>query len=77
MLFNNLLSEGIFPECFKMAKIVPIFKSGDLNSTANYRPIYMLVMLPYLSIMFEQLMCDRMDSYQNSNNIYVQKTEHQ
>ena len=35
MLLNNSLSEGIFPECFKMAKIIPIFKSGDANSTAN------------------------------------------
>ena len=39
ILFNNSLSEGIFPECFKTAKIIPIFKSGDSNSTANYRPI--------------------------------------
>ena len=29
MLFNNSVSEGIFPECFKTAKIIPIFKSGD------------------------------------------------
>ena len=29
MLFNNSLSEGIFPQCFKTAKIIPIFKSGD------------------------------------------------
>ena len=29
MLFNNTVSEGIFQECFKTAKIIPIFKSGD------------------------------------------------
>ena len=42
MLFNNSLSEGIFPECFKTAKIIQIFKSGDSNCTVNYRPISML-----------------------------------
>ena len=42
LLFHNSLSEGIFPECFKTAKIIPIFKSGDSNYTANYRPISML-----------------------------------
>ena len=39
MLFNNSLSEGIFPECFKTDKIIQIFKSGDSNSTLNHRPI--------------------------------------
>ena len=46
MLFNNSVSEGIFPECFKTEKIIPIFKSGDSNSTVNYRRISML---PFLS----------------------------
>ena len=51
-MVNNSLSEGIFPECFKTAKIIHIFKSGDSNSTANYRPISML---HFLSKMFENL----------------------
>ena len=42
MFFNYSLSEGTFPECFKTAKIIRIFKSGDSNSTVNYRPISML-----------------------------------
>ena len=29
MLFNNSLYEGIFPECFKTAKIIPILKPDD------------------------------------------------
>ena len=45
MLFNNSLSEGIFSDCLKMAKIIPIFKSGVSNSTVNYRPISMLPLL--------------------------------
>ena len=65
MLFNNSVSEGIFPE-FKTAKIIPIFKSDDSNSTVNYRPISML---PFLSKIFEKLMCATLDSYLKSNNI--------
>ena len=66
MLFNNSVSEGIFAECFKTAKIIPIFKSGDSNSTVNYWPISML---PFLSKIFEKLMWARLDSYLKSNNI--------
>ena len=66
MLFHNSLSEGIFEECFNTAKIIPIFKSGDSNSTSNYRPISFL---PLLSKMFEKLMYARLDSYLKSNNI--------
>ena len=54
MLFNNSVSEGIFRECFKTAKIIQIFKSGDSNSTVNYRPTSML---PLVSKIFEKLMC--------------------
>ena len=60
MLFNNSLSESIFPECFKTAKIIPIFKFGDSNSSVHYRPISML---PFLSKIFEKLMRARLDSY--------------
>ena len=66
MLFNNSVSEGIFPECFKTAKIIPIFKSGDSNSTVNYK---LISMLPFLSKIFEKLMYARLDSYLKSNNI--------
>ena len=48
-----------------MAKIIPIFKSGDSNFTANYRPISIL---PFLSKMFEKSSA-RLDSYLKLNNI--------
>ena len=66
MLFNNSLSVGIFPACFKKDKIIPIVKFGYSNSTANYKHISML---PFLSKMFEKLMCARLDSYLKSNNV--------
>ena len=66
MLFNDSVSDGIFPQCFKTAKIISIFKSGDSNSTVNYR---LISMLPFLSKIFEKLMCARLDAYLKSNNI--------
>ena len=45
MIFNNSVSEGIFRECFKKAKMIQIFKSGYSNPTVNYRPISMLPFL--------------------------------
>ena len=68
MLFNNSLSEGIFPQCFKTAKIIPIFKSGDSNSTANYRPISML---PFLSKMFKKsnnILCTNQFGFRKNSN---------
>ena len=67
MLFNNSLSV-FFRECFKTAKIIQIFKSGDSNSNVNYRPISML---PLLSKIFEKLMCARLDSYLKSNILWT------
>ena len=31
---------GVFPDKMKIAKVVPLFKSGEKNVFTNYRPIY-------------------------------------
>lgn len=41
-LLNCSLSEGIFPEKLKVAKIVPLYKSGCMSKVENYRPISIL-----------------------------------
>lgn len=41
-LFNSSFRFGIFPDDFKLAKVVPIFKSGDRKLASNYRPISVL-----------------------------------
>ena len=39
-LINSIIRTGIFPECLKVSKIVPILKSGmDPTSRASFRPV--------------------------------------
>lgn len=38
-VINNSINKGIFPKCFKIGKVIPIFKSGERKNFANYRPI--------------------------------------
>lgn len=38
-IYNLIIREGVFPECWKIAKAVSVFKKGDCSSTENYKPI--------------------------------------
>ena len=63
---NLSFDTGIFPVELKIAKIVPIFKSGDECTLTNYRPVSVLPV--FLKIM-EILMYDRLISYMLKHNI--------
>ena len=41
-IINTFMAEGTFPDTQKIAKIIPVFKSGDSKSISNYRPISIL-----------------------------------
>lgn len=36
---NLIVGKGSYPDCFKFAKVIPIFKSADRCLVDNYRPI--------------------------------------
>ena len=38
-LFNLCVNKGVFPNCLKIAEIIPRYKKGDINKATNYRPI--------------------------------------
>ena len=65
---NLSFDKGIFPIELKIAKIVPIFKSGDDCIFTNYRPVSVL---PVFSKIMERLMYDRLISYILKHKIYL------
>jgi Reverse transcriptase (RNA-dependent DNA polymerase) len=60
------LNSGIVPAKLKIAKITPIFKSGDRLNTDNYRPISLLNVF---SKIFEEVVHNRLMTFLNINNI--------
>ena len=42
ILMNRSFHEGIFPDIWKLADVIPIFKKGDKSEPSNYRPVALL-----------------------------------
>ena len=40
--FSHVFELGYFPQIFKTAKVIPVFKSGNKELLNNYRPISLL-----------------------------------
>ena len=59
-LFNACLAQGVFPDAYKVAQIVPLFKGGNREDVNCYRPISLL---PALGKLFEKLIFDRVLAY--------------
>ena len=65
-IFNLSLTTGIFPSQLKIAKVVPIFKSGDSNCIKNYRPISVL---PAFSKFLERIIHKRLYDFISQHNL--------
>ena len=66
-LGSQCFQKGIFPDRFKIAKVVPIFKCNDDTELNNYRPISVL---PSLSKVFERVIFNQIHEYFNLHNLY-------
>ncbi|XP_065650433.1 MATH and LRR domain-containing protein PFE0570w-like [Hydra vulgaris] len=55
-IFSLSLEQGIFPDKLKVARVIPVLKSGDATCVANYRPISLL---PCFSKILEHIMYKR------------------
>ncbi|NNK28926.1 MAG: RNA-directed DNA polymerase, partial [Flavobacteriaceae bacterium] len=65
-LVNRSISQGIVPDFWKMAKIIPIHKKGDKKDFGNYRPISLL---PTISKILEKVVTKQLNQYLEDNNL--------
>ncbi len=59
-LINKSFAHGCFPDKLKVAKVSPIFKTGDRTDPGNYRPISVL---PTISKIYERIVHSQLVSY--------------
>jgi len=77
-LINETVTNGIFPDALKIAKVLLIFKKGDKTNMTNYRPISLL---PVLSKIVEKVLnrqiTAKLDEYHLiDDNQYGFRSEH-
>ena len=65
-LCNLSIEHGIVPNPLKIARVVPVFKSGDKELVNNYRPISIL---PCFSKVLEKLMFSRLYNFFVKHNL--------
>ena len=66
VIFRNILLTSIYPNIWKLANVIPIFKKGVKQVINNYRPISLL---PICGKMFEKIVFNNLYSYLDANNL--------
>ena len=65
-LLNECIANGYFPDKLKEAKVIPLYKKGDIHEVKNFRPI---LLLPSLSKIFEKALKVQLMENIESNEI--------
>jgi hypothetical protein len=66
ILFNTIVIKRVFPDCLKIANVVPLHKGGDVSELGNYRPISLL---PIFGKICEKIMYNQLYAYLVNNKI--------
>ena len=69
-IFKLSLKTGCFPDKLKIAKITPLFKSGETDLLNHYRPISVL---PVFSKILERIMYNRVYKHISDNSLLYEK----
>ena len=64
---NLCFTQGIFPGELKLAKVIPIFKSGEETRFDKYRPVSVL---PVISKILKRLMYGRLLNFLNEHKFF-------
>ena len=68
IIFQNILVSSSYPDMWKLANVIPIFKKGDKQLIKNYRPISLL---PICGKIFEKIIFNNLYNYLNTNNLII------
>ena len=69
-LINLSLSTGMFPNEWKVARVVPVYKNGATDRLENYRPISAL---PVVSKIIEKIIHRRLIEYLEQSNLLTNR----
>ena len=68
--FKVSIQQGIFPDSPKIAKVTPIFKSGDKDNASNY---CLISILSVFSKVLERIMCNTVNNHLDSKGLLYEK----
>ena len=57
---------GVFPDEWKLFKVIPLFKQGNRSNVNNYRPISVI---PVVAKIFERIVCYQLYDYLTKNDL--------
>ena len=69
LIFESCLTQGVFPQVWKQANVVPIHKKNSKSLKNNYRPISLL---PIFSKILEKLIFDSLYHHLDKNSLLNQ-----
>ncbi len=66
IIINTFVVTGIFPDSWKHALVVPVYKNGDASDISNYR---FISLLPILSKVLEKIVSAQLINYLETNRL--------
>ena len=68
LIFRASIQEGVFPDCWKKANVVPIHKKESKNLLKNYRPISLL---PIFGKIYERIIFKELFNHFHQNQLFT------